>query len=108
MQLIVKVRDDFENGNITDAGFDFFTVSTNSILEIAENNSLIEYYPNPVIDRLTVKIESAGIVQLFAINGYKVGEFNLEKGQQEIDFSAFESGIYFLQFEETTFRILKQ
>lgn len=108
MQLIVKVGDDFANGNITEGGFDFFTVTNYSILELDEEKTMFAYYPNPVSDFLSIETDSETSIHVFAINGSKVATYELLEGKHSIDISAFEAGVYFLKNGTSTYRIVKQ
>ena len=108
MQLIVKVSDDIANINITDAAFDFFTVTNQSILGVVEQISDFELYPNPVLDQLTIQSSTEGVVSIYTIDGLCLGIYQINEENTTIDLSSFASGIYLIQNGETTFRVLKQ
>ncbi|MCC6701609.1 MAG: choice-of-anchor B family protein [Fluviicola sp.] len=108
MQLIVKVSDDVANINITDAAFDFFTVTNQSILAIDEETFELKLFPNPVEDQLTIQSPAEGVISIYSIGGLYLETYQLQEGDTTIDLSSFAPGIYLIQKGEATFRVLKQ
>lgn len=58
----------------------------------------VDLYPNPVTDLLTVKFETASVdfISVYSVQGRKVFDktINSSNGQENIDFSAIEKGVY--------------
>jgi len=86
-------------------------------IELIEGAYLLDYYPNPVTDFLTLDFESKKkdfvILEIFdklgniLIENMKI-DVDVGRNQRKIDFSYFENGIYFvkLKFESLTKYIL--
>ena len=68
----------------------------------------INVYPNPVVDKLTVRSPHNNNVLIFNQKGQKVGNYKLNKGHTNIDMSQLRSGVYFLKFLDGTIeRVIK-
>ncbi len=57
-------------------------------------------YPNPVSDLLTVDSPSVGNVAIYKHLGLKIGDYQLVEGQNEVDMSEMNSGVYSLKFSD--------
>jgi hypothetical protein len=98
----------YTKGSITKTTTIYVTV--NDETGIAETHlSKIEIYPNPSKGILT--IENAELtnenVEIFDIFGKKLSIFNLQQSNQ-IDISHLSAGIYFLQIDKQTVKIIKE
>jgi hypothetical protein len=64
-----------------------------------ELTSEITLYPNPIVDKLTVKTNGSESmrVEIFTMTGVKVYSENLENGMNSVDFKNLGSGIYFVK-----------
>jgi len=69
------------------------TVSTISIADHAIKE-LVQLYPNPAQDYISIRSELPILVQVFNINGLQVREFEMQAGEQSIDISNLSSGLY--------------
>jgi hypothetical protein len=109
--LIITVADEDPAKNITEAGFDHFSITESSILNTADVSSdatEIRLFPNPTSDKITlVSKETQGIVRLFNYAGMMVMEQEKTEEIQEIDLSNFPNGIYFVEFTGTVFKVIK-
>ena len=105
------------NGNAAgnfDAHFDNFLIETwqgsepNSV-ELTEQNKIL-IYPNPVADILyIIDNERATVnnVEIFDITGRKIVNPN-EKEVNQIDFSGFATGVYFIKVNDKTLKVVKK
>jgi uncharacterized membrane protein len=73
-------------------------------LSIEENETVeVSIAPNPVQNTMTVKSEEAVTVQLLALNGDQLMQFNT-LGIEQYDLGKLANGIYFLQFTTNDLR----
>jgi hypothetical protein len=57
----------------------------------------IETYPNPVIDKLTVKLpEGSAKITLYTVDGKEVFLLNTKDTEVDIDFTGYKPGVYFI------------
>ena len=95
-----------------------YTVSTNSssnfVVKDCQNLNIneiiiskIKVYPNPVSDFLHIEnFENLSIIQITNSLGQII--FTENCSNTKIDFSNFQSGIYFLKLDNSTFKIIKK
>lgn len=111
MQLIITVADEDPAKNITEAGFDHFSITESSILnsaDVASTATEIRLFPNPTSGKITlISKETQGIVRLFNYAGMIIAEQEKTEETQEIDLSNFPNGIYFVEFTGTVFKVIK-
>jgi beta-glucanase (GH16 family) len=74
----------------------------------------IQMYPNPIKDKLTIKIPSLYLgakAIIYTVTGSKVANFSIDKTTQVIECSNLKKGIYFLKLESNnkvgTFKLIK-
>ena len=74
----------------------------------------ISLYPNPINDRLTIKIPNLEVgmnVNIYSLTGSKVKTFSIDKANEVLDCSSLSKGVYFLKVNSTnkveTFKIVK-
>ncbi len=99
MTLIVRTSDLDTNVNITEAGFDFFTVTNMSILntEVLENE-MFELYPNPVNNTLFLgNLLSGETVYVFDTKGVIVRQLSPENKTVSLDVSDLNQGLFIVQ-----------
>jgi choice-of-anchor B domain-containing protein len=98
MILTISTSDLPGSGNITEAGFDYFSVSNSSLLavgEVKELNSIFNLFPNPVYDILTVETSnSSDPIQVFDILGKEVIKIIPTTEQQIINIQKLDAGVY--------------
>lgn len=77
--------------------------STNCSLGINESfNENITIYPNPTSNQLTVDLSEGLINQMYSIFDYSgriIKQANIQKSTEQIDLSAFSTGIYYFKIE---------
>jgi len=85
------------------SGFDFLLSSDD-----LEENFLNSVYPNPTHDLITMEFEnSPKRIQIFSQKGALVYNTEKTKTIMQIDVSAFESGLYFINVEYSNSRVTK-
>jgi len=98
MQLQVFISDDVNTENVTEAGFDLFSVTNSSTVEVKENKNetnQLTIYPNPTQQMINI---------LSPLSNYKIEIYGLDGkllyqniNVLKIDVSAFEKGIYLIK-----------
>jgi hypothetical protein len=68
----------------------------------------IAVFPNPCQNDLTIKSQEHGFVSLVDMSGRVLQEIELNPGNNQIDISRFNSGMYFLRGGEETVKIIKK
>lgn len=95
MQLIVYISDYVTSENITEAAFDYFSITDYSVLsdkEVIDENKEVSVYPNPFTDKLILS-EANLTVKIYNFSGQLILESINEK---QISTSLLQSGIYLI------------
>jgi choice-of-anchor B domain-containing protein len=100
MTLIVRTSDLDTNVNITEAGFDFFSVSNSPLLELENEIGKAEFtlFPNPANDKISisgVKINEKFYV--YDAKGQEMYSFLPQQSSCVVDLSRFSEGLYIVQ-----------
>lgn len=99
MQLIVYISDFEETENITEAAFDFFSITNYSVLGIDEGvskNTELLIYPNPFTDQLSIS-EPNTYITIYNFSGQLVFEsFN----ETTVNLSHLSKGIYLVMVKD--------
>jgi len=76
---------------------------------IQQNFIYISFYPNPVIDILTIKSDYAYSFSYKVINnlGQQLLDGDITQGINEMDLSDFKSGLYYIIIKENIYKFLK-
>lgn len=107
MQLMVTLADENPRINITEGALDVFVVTDNSILGEKELLSdAWDIYPNPGSDKINVNAPEDCNYTLVSLSGVPVLEGRFQKGQNALGLSALPQGMYLLQCQGNTFRIV--
>ena len=85
-----------------------YNVTVSSINNIEAGN--INIYPNPTNGRLIIENGQSkiGEVIIYDMNGKKLSTFNFQLSTLEIDLSDYANGIYFIEVNKTTHKIIKK
>ena len=75
---------------------------TNLAVGDFELGKLIQLYPNPVEDIITVKTEIPLLIEIFSLNGVKIKSIDLNLGVNSIDLSRLKSGLYIFKAKESS------
>jgi len=72
--------------------------------------ALVSLSPNPVSDKLNIKIDKGEIssIKLWSINGKLYDTYNLNNQAFELDMSNFEDGLYLLQIQTDSEIVVKK
>jgi phage-related protein len=99
MQLFVSISDFNETVNITEAAFDYFSITNSNVLSIDEKKNGMELefavYPNPFTNEFTIggDIEQISSIRLLDVSGVEL----IYQSNPLIDTSKLAKGVYFLQ-----------
>jgi choice-of-anchor B domain-containing protein len=110
MQLKVLISDISPNVNITEAGFDHFTVTNQPTANVAVN-SLDKWvlYPNPTNEMLFINgAKSIGEWTVFGMNGQVLVQGSTENSNMEVSVESLKSGMYFIRFQNEVRSWIKQ
>jgi hypothetical protein len=110
MQLKLSISDYAPNNNITEAGFDHFTV-TNQPTANVNNIQVDEWkiYPNPTSESLFVNgLKAIGDWTIFGTNGLVLVQGSTQDLKLEVPVKSLKSGMYFLRFQNEVRPWVKQ
>jgi hypothetical protein len=110
MQLQIVISDFSPNVNITEAGFDHFTV-TNQPTANVNNIQVDEWtiYPNPTVESLFVNgLKAIGDWTIFGTNGQVLVQGSTQDLNLEVPVESLKSGMYFLRFQNEVRPWVKQ
>lgn len=109
MNMIVRTSDLDSNVNITEAGFDFFSVSNSPLLgseDVAQEN--FQLSPNPAQDKILLSGLILGEkLVIYDVKGRLLQSVSVEQSTLELDISDFEMGVYFIQQGEQRKKFIK-
>lgn len=89
------------------------SLSTIEVIQFSGNKFVIQTYPNPVADRLTITVNNPtllnSLVSITSSAGLTVARVKLIGYRQEIDMSNFSRGLYFVRFTDGSVqKVIKQ
>lgn len=99
MQLFISISDYNATVNITEAAFDYFSITNSNVLSIDEKKNGMELefavYPNPFTNEFTIggDIEQISSIRLLDVSGVEL----IYQSNPLIDTSKLAKGVYFLQ-----------
>lgn len=91
------------SSNLPDASF---TVMVEHAWSVAENEASITLFPNPANETVILKGENLGMVRVYNTLGQKVGEFEANGDEININTSGYENGVYFVKTNEQTMKFV--
>ncbi len=82
---------------------DYVRIYQQSTLSTTSFNQpdLIHLYPNPIEDKLTIKVDAKLVgkeLRVYSVLGREVDRFTFKKGYATYDFSTLKRGVYFIKF----------
>ncbi len=98
MTLIIRTSDLDSNINITEAGFDFFSVSNSPLVSLDETEpAIFEVFPNPVINQLQLSglLEGENLV-IYDTKGALMHNSRVQQTAMLLDMSHLKPGMYFV------------
>ncbi len=66
----------------------------------------LSIYPNPGIGHFIVEASAPQSASLFSMSGQFIGHYNLDRGQNPVDLSMLDEGVYFMRTEQHAHRIV--
>jgi choice-of-anchor B domain-containing protein len=110
MQLKIIISDLSPNVNITEGGFDHFTV-TNQPTANVEIKKGLEWlvYPNPTLDKLFLSgSNSIGDWTIFGTDGQVIDQGSTQNSSIEVPVDNLKPGMYFIRFQNEVRSWIKQ
>jgi len=106
MQLIIYISDYATSENITEAAFDYFSVTDYSVLSAKEadvSQMEVQVYPNPFNDEISLSTDGLN-VNIFNFSGQLVLE---SKNEVKISTSKLNSGFYLIKVTNANGELMK-
>jgi hypothetical protein len=108
MQLIITIGDQPASGNITDGAFDRFSITNTPLAGLSEDiKPSGQLFPNPTTDIVVVRGQEQVAYTITNAQGKVCLEGRLEQDGSQISLNDVPEGVYFLQVNGATYRILK-
>ena len=96
------------SGNITDGAFDRFSVTNTPLASLSEElKPSGQLFPNPTTDIIVMRGHEQVVYIITNAQGKVCLEGRLEQDSSQISLNDMPEGIYFLQVDGATYRILK-
>ncbi|MFM7643313.1 MAG: choice-of-anchor B family protein [Sphingomonadales bacterium] len=100
MQLFVRTADYAGNPNITEAAFDHFSITNESILVIENNPPQLRLFPNPGQDQLTIQgLTGSKSIKIYQLDGKVFLETKCSPLQTTIQTQSFPNGFYIVEID---------
>jgi len=106
MQVIVTLSDYSTSENVTEGGFDHFSITDFSISELIDQeiDQNIIIYPNPFDNEIFIKGISEGKIEVFDLSGRLVKSIQVGKS---MEFNDLENGVYIFVISDLSGNIVK-
>jgi hypothetical protein len=109
LQLMVYISDLAPNINVTEASFDRFSITDYNISSNLEiNNSELSFFPNPTNENVTINgLKIGEYLKLVDLNGIVIKEIVCEEQSELFDLVHLSNGIYFIQHNGNSYKLMK-
>jgi choice-of-anchor B domain-containing protein len=109
LQLMITISDYSPNINITEAGFDRFSITNYNNSSTADlSNEPLLLYPNPTNDHVVMKgLEQGNRIYLVDLNGSILKETIAESETIILDLSSLSAGIYVINHKGKNYKLIK-
>lgn len=109
MQISIHISDENPDINITEAAFDYFTVSNSNVAEVPMlNKSTLYAYPVPMNDKVNlVGLTINQDLHLFDATGQLLANFMVNSENMTFDLSKFQNKVFIFVQGTNTLRVLK-
>ena len=109
LQLMITLSDYAPNVNITEAGFDRFSITNYDISSTSKlPQESIQLYPNPLTERVTIEgLEIGKKLFILDLKGSILKEMTIESETMIIDLAHLNAGIYFLNHNGKNHKLIK-
>jgi hypothetical protein len=106
MQLIIYLSDYVTSENITEAAFDYFSITDYSVLsseEEIDNKIDLEVFPNPFNDEIILSQENL-MVKIYNFSGQLILE---SRNETKINTTSLNAGLYLVEIKNSNNELLK-
>ena len=106
MQLIIYLSDYVTSENITEAAFDYFSITDYSVLsseEEIDSKTDLEVFPNPFNDEIILSQENL-MVKIFNFSGQLILE---SRNETKINTTSLNAGLYLVEIKNSNNELLK-
>ena len=82
-----------------------FSTFPTSIGSIANDNSMLEVFPSPAREKITIRLKKAkgGTITLLDMKGKVLGTYSAEKAETVIDISSLAQGMYLIRYNNARY-----
>ena len=109
MQISIHISDEDPNVNITEAAFDYFTVTNSNVAEVPMmNKSTMFAYPVPMNDKVNlVGLTINQDLRLFDATGQLLANYTVNSENMTFDLSAFQNKVFIFVHGNQTLKVMK-
>ena len=109
MQISIHISDEDPNVNITEAAFDYFTVTNSNVAEVPMmNKSTMCAYPVPMNDKVNlVGLTINQDLRLFDATGQLLANYMVNSENMTFDLSAFQNKVFIFVHGNQTLKVMK-
>jgi choice-of-anchor B domain-containing protein len=109
MQISIHISDEDPDVNITEAAFDYFTVTNSNVAEVPKlNKATLFAYPVPMNDKVNlVGLTINQDLHLFDATGQLLANYMVNSENMTFDLSAFQNKVFIFVQGTNTLRVLK-
>jgi choice-of-anchor B domain-containing protein len=109
MQISIHISDEDPNVNITEAAFDYFTVSNSNVAEVPMmNKSTMFAYPVPMNDKVNlVGLTINQDLRLFDATGQLLANYMVNCENMTFDLSSFQNKVFIFVHGNQTLKVMK-
>jgi hypothetical protein len=106
---MITISDYSPNVNITEAGFDRFSITNYDITSTPSlPHKTVNFYPNPTYENITVEgLELGKKILLIDLNGNILQEITTDSEIMTLDVSFLNAGIYLLNHNGKNHKLIK-
>ena len=109
MQISIHISDEDPNVNITEAAFDYFTVTNSNVAEVPMiNKASLFAYPVPMNDKVNlVGLTINQDLRLFDATGQLLANYMVNSENMTFDLSAFQNKVFIFVHGNQTLKVMK-
>ena len=109
MQISIHISDEDPNVNITEAAFDYFTVTNSNVAEVPMmNKATLFAYPVPMNDKVNlVGLTINQDLRLFDATGQLLANYVVNSENMTFDLSAFQNKVFIFVHGNQTLKVMK-